>query len=292
MKTNSDEWIKSKSFKRNLSSDLINKLQKEPLYIDYLKADIFDHYVFPTIRINNIGFYYRGGLLFKYDKEGFHTHIKYAAAIEKENKNYLTEKELGNYKLATNFSKNYSRIKENCSVYSGVEATGVSDIYNRYSYVGRSSGIVVLDIEVSLKSLNKDNNQDRIDILLYNINERKLKFVEAKHYSNSEIWSKYEAKVIRQIKRYEEQIKIKKAEIISEYNQYIGIINNLFGGELPLIEDVAQNVVLLIFGFDNDQKNGRLKTLITKNSRFKDMLTFPIGNVDQIKLNNLWKKTR
>ena len=57
MKTNSDEWIKSKSFKRNLSSDLINKLQKEPLYIDYLKADIFDHYVFPTIRINNIGFY-------------------------------------------------------------------------------------------------------------------------------------------------------------------------------------------------------------------------------------------
>lgn len=145
------------SFKRNLSSQLIAKLQAEPFY-QVLQPEIQNQLIFPGIRNNMIDFYYKGGRLFKYDNDGFHTHIKYAAVIERNSRDYLTERELGNYQLATDFSKNYSRIKENCSIYSGVESNGVSEIYHRHSYVGRDKGIVILDIEVSLKSIDPDNN--------------------------------------------------------------------------------------------------------------------------------------
>lgn len=276
------------SFKRALSNQLIAKLQAEPFY-QILHPEILNQIIFPGIRNNLIDFYYKGGRLFKYDNKGFQTHIKYAAVIEKDADDYLTESELGNHKLATDFSKNYQRIKENCSNYSGIEANGVSEIYHRHSYVGREKGIVVLDIEVSLKSIDPENKQDRIDILLYNAEEKRLKFVEAKHYSNSEIWSKTEAKVISQIKRYEAQIKSKKSEIIVEYNKYIDYANDMFSSKLPHADDIDEKVTLLVFGFDNDQKSGRLKTLVTKNPKYNDIVVYPIGNVKKINLDNLWK---
>jgi hypothetical protein len=278
----------STSLKRNLTTNLIDKLQAESFY-QTLKSEIQDQIIFPGIRNNLIDFYFKGGRLFKYDQSGFQTHIKYAAVIEKGHKDYLTEKELGNHKLGINFIDNFQRIKENCSIYAGIEANGVSEIYHRHSYVGREKGIVVLDIEVSLKSIGPDSKQDRIDILLFNADERKLKFVEAKHYSNSEIWSDSEAKVISQIKRYEAQIQAKKNEILAEYNKYIDFANNMFSGNLPHAEAIEEKVTLLVFGFDNDQKNGRLKTLVTQNEKFKDIVVYSIGNVNKITLENLWK---
>lgn len=276
------------AFKRTLSSQLIAKLQAEPFY-QILYPDILNQEIFPGIRNNLIDFYYKGGRLFKYDNQGFQTHIKYAAVIEKDKKDYLTENELGNHKLATDFSKNYTRIKENCANYAGLEANGVSEVSSKHSYVGREKGIVVLDIEVSLKSIDPEKKQDRIDILLYNADEKKLKFVEAKHYSNPEIWSNNVAKVISQIEKYELQIKTKSNEIIAEYNKYIDFVNQIFNCKLPHADDLDEKVTLLIFGFDSNQRSGRLKSYITGNPILKDIVLYPIGNVNNIMINNLWK---
>lgn len=116
-----------------------------------------------------------------------------------------------------------------------------------------------------------------------------MKFVEVKHYSNAEIWSKKDAKVINQIKRYEAQIQSKKIEIIAEYNKYIDIANSMFSGNLPQAVDIEGKVTLLIFGFDNDQKKGRLKKWITDNSKFNDIRVYKKGDVKDIKLSQLWK---
>ncbi len=83
-------------------------------------------------------FYHNGGKLFSFDSNGFKTHIKYAAVITGSDEDYLTEKELANCKLVTDFQSNYSRIKENCANYSGNEAKGVSEIYQRNSYLSDS----------------------------------------------------------------------------------------------------------------------------------------------------------
>lgn len=276
------------TFKRRISNVLINRLLNEQLYNKALKNDIYNKLVFPAIRNNRIDFYHKGGKLFQYDNNGFKTHIKYAAVIEKRKRDYLTEKELHQFKLASNFLDNYKRIKENCSNYSGIEAIGVSTIYHRFPYIDKDSEIVVLDIEPSFHSLNTDKKQDRFDLLIYNTREKKLQFIEAKHYSNSEIWSKQKAEVIRQIEKYEKQINRKKSNILAEYINYIDIVNNLFGTKLPEPLDIDDKVTLLIFGFDNDQKKGRLKTFVTKNPYFEGVKNYNIGNVDKIVIEHLW----
>lgn len=275
--------------KRILDNTITKSLLGSDLWTDKIKNDCLNQNVFFTIRDNRIDLYHKGGKLFGFDSNGYKTHIKFAAVISKDKNNYLTEKELSNpkYLFATDFKKNYKRIKENCKHYSGLEALGVSELYHKYSYLSNSE-IIVLDIEVSFQSLNKDKKQDRIDILLYDKKNKILQFVEAKHYTNPEIWSSKTPKVIKQIKRYESQIKDKQ-NIIREYSNYIKIINNIFNINLQSPKDINDKVTLLIFGFDSDQKQGKLKTLIKNNSEYSGIKLYSKGDIKSIVIENIWK---
>ena len=275
------------SFERKLEKPAIANLTSSSLWMSHLESDCKNQNIFLAVRNNSIGIYHKGGKLFSFEKNEFKTHIKYASVIDNSEIAYLTENELSKNKLITDFKNNYSRIKENCGLYSGIEALGVSEIYHKYSYLSRNN-IVVLDIEISFEALEKTNGekQDRIDILLYDLNTRTLKFVEAKHYSNPEIWSNGTPKVIGQIKKYETQIKTNKTEIIAAYKNYMEAINSVFDLELPLPEKVEEKVALLIFGFDNDQKKGRLQKLILSNPVFKGFQVY--CKQDKINPSSLW----
>jgi hypothetical protein len=272
--------------KRNLEETLVIKLQNSDLWNNQIKQDCLKQEVFCAIRNNEIDFYYKGGRLFNFDINGFKTHIKYAAVIEPNGKDYLTQDELKQLKLATDFESNYKRIKENCSKYSGAEALGVSEIYHRNSYLSNNN-VVVLDIEVSFESFT-EGTQDRIDILFYNTETATLQFVEAKRYSNTEIRSETEPKVISQIKKYENQIKARKNEILIEITNYIKILNSIFKINLPEPKEIDPKVTLLIFGFDNDQKQGRLKKLIVENPFFKGIKSYRKGKISDVVTQNLW----
>ena len=98
--------------------------------------------------------------------------------------------------------------------------------------MNNDEGVVVLDIEVNFKNEN-DNSKiqnEQIDILLYSLSDRSLKFVEAKEFSNKELWSEENTKpkVVDQINRYNIQIDNRNKEILEEYKEYIGIVNKLF----------------------------------------------------------------
>lgn len=280
--------------KRGLEKTIDNNLRKSNLWTHEIKKDCEAQNIFLAIRNNQVDLYHKGGRLFCFDRNGFKTNLKYASVISASGKDYLTESELDGYKLASNFGTNYSRIKENCSNYSGIEASGVSDLYHKHSYLS-DSNVVVLDIEVSFESFSECNThsecntQDRIDILLYKKDTQTLQFVEAKHYSNREIWSKTTPEVISQIKRYESQIAKRKTEILSEYSEYVRTLNRIFNITLSEPTDIEDKVTLLIFGFDNDQKNGRLKKLITENPVYSGIKNYSIGNIKQVVTENLWK---
>ena len=275
------------SFDRKLEKSLIDKLKNSDFWQNYLKEDCKRQNLFLAVRNNTIGLYHKGGKLFGFDINEFKTHIKYASVIDNADTDYLTEKELSTKKLISDFKRDYARIKENCKLYSGIEAQGVSEIYHKYSYLSNEN-IVVLDIEVSFETLDKtsDKKQDRIDILLYDKKRNTLKFVEAKHYSNKEIWSKTTPKVIGQIEKYEKQIRKNKDKIITAYANYIEAINTVFDRKLPLPQKVEDKVSLLIFGFDDDQKKGRLQKLILKNSAFKGVQLYCKQN--KINPRHLW----
>ena len=275
------------SFERKLEKEVIDKFIKSNLWTNCLKDDCEKQNLFLAIRNNNISIYHKGGRLFGFEKSEFKTHLKYASVIDNSDKDYLTEMELSKKILISDFKKNYPRIKENCKLYSGIEAVGVSEIYHKYSYHSNDR-IVVLDIEISFEVSEKSSGraQDRIDILLYDLDHKTLKFVEAKHYSNKEIWSKTSPKVIEQIKKYETQIKRNKKEIIVAYKNYVNAINDIFELKLPTPEKVEDKVTLLIFGFDDDQKKGRLQKLILKNSVFKGVHLY--CKQDKINPISLW----
>ncbi|MDL1985893.1 MAG: type I restriction enzyme HsdR N-terminal domain-containing protein [Deltaproteobacteria bacterium] len=274
--------------KRGLKETIENNLRTSNFWTHYIDNDCKDQNVFLAIRNNQIDFYHKGGRLFCFDRNGFKTHLKYASVITANGRDYLTESELSGYRLASDFETNYQRIKENCSNYSGIEASGVSDLYHKHSYLS-SSNVVVLDIEVSFESLDEQKKQDRIDILLYNKDSQTLQFVEAKHYSNKEIWSKTTPEVISQIERYESQIAERKSEILTEYSEYTRTLNRILNISLPEPTDIEDKVTLLIFGFDNDQKNGRLKKLITGKTEYSGVKNYSIGNIKQVVIENLWK---
>ena len=280
-------------FKRTMNEELKKKLIKEPLYKQLL-PDIKDGEVFPAIRNGVIDFYHKGGRLFSYDKDGFKTHIKYASVYQEHPEAYITESMLGKLKQIQNFTDGYKRIKENCSLYSGVEAQGVSKIYENYSFARSksiNSSVVVLDIEVSFEAIEEDRLQDRIDVLLFEKEKKRLIFCEAKHFSNSEIWSEKteNIKVLKQIGRYNGQIKDKEDQIIEAYNNYTKIVKDLFQTALPEPEKICPIVPLVIFGFDRDQLKGRFKELF-KEKIGSSITYYPIGNVSAIKLENLIKQ--
>ena len=58
--------------------------------------------------------------------------------------------------------------------------------------------------------------------------------------------------------------------------------------KLPSPEKVEDKVALLIFGFDNDQKNGRLQKLILSNTVFKGFQVY--WKQDKINPSSLWCK--
>jgi hypothetical protein len=290
-------------FIRKIDESIMEALQSHTLYSKKLISDIKDGIVFPAIRDNRIDFYHKGGRLFSFGNgKQFQTHKKYASVIlyyegdaDANGNIYENQMQKTEVRAMRNFLEGYQRIKENCSQYSGVEAQGVSQIYGKFSYANEDcqSQVVVLDIEVSFKSQDNDYiTQDRIDLLLFNKKTKTLRFYEAKHFSNNDIWSKEETppKVTRQIDTYKKQLSSRKDHIKNVYSGYIDTVNRLFRINMPSPAVVDDNIGLIIFGFDDDQKKGRLKRLFLDDKSFK-LLTYPIGDISQVKLINLWNGT-
>ena len=280
--------------KRNLEKLTKGNLVNNDLWKNKLKQDCLDKNVFLAIRDDNVGFYHEGGKLFGLDSKGFKTHFKFASVIDPNNEkdSYLTKTDLSELKLISDFEKGYSQIKENCSNYSGVEAKGVSKLYSESSYLS-GKNVVVLDIEVSFATDDDEKTQDRIDIVLLNTKNKKLLFVEAKHFSNGEIWSTSTPKVIKQLDKYKKQIIRREKEILEEYSKYVDIINELFVPSQLLPKPTSiddKKVVLLIFGFDKNQKEGRLKELIKENPAYKGVNCYFKGNIEKTDLEKtIWK---
>jgi len=290
------------AFTRGFDAAAINHFKETSLFLEKLLPDFTAQNVFLAIRDGQtFDIYHKGGKLFSYHN-GFSTHIKYASILTYKDdyipESVLTNPEQRNTLLVTDFNNGYKRIKENCALHSGPEAAGVSNIYSKYSYLSNSP-IVVLDIEVSFEVLpGTEGIQDRIDILLFNKETRQLKFVEAKEFSNKEIWSQRGTRpqvITDQLPRYEAQIINKEADIVSAYTNAVNSINNIFNIQLPTPLTVVHDPTLLIFGFDANQRDGRLNDIfLTDGSRRKENGTdqrFPcycIGDIKRLEIQNLW----
>lgn len=274
---------------RTVSTELVNELVSHPLYQNHIAKDMKKGEIFPSIRNEQVIFYYKGGRLFSFEKNTqkgnggdyiFKTHIKYASILKGNyNSPYVSQEDLKSIRHIRDFSKNYTQIKKNCSLYAGVEAKGVSEISKRFSFANsnNSSDYIVLDIECPFQKIDleeePDKNWRRIDILFLNKRTGKLTYCEAKDFSNPEIWNpRNNPSVISQVKAYEDIIRLNEKKILKDYSQYVKSIQNVFninmlnGMTLSLSNNLKGEslVFLLIFGFNREeQKSSKFKSLIT-----------------------------
>lgn len=300
---------KLREFKRYLEDEsLIDKLKQEPLFKDKLLKDIKEGKVLPAIRDKNkIDFYFYKRLLFQYDGE-FSTHPKFAYIPKNYGKKYITHGEkLGE---VADFNDGYEYIKERAKLYASIEDIGVYNICKNGSFI-LNDDYIVLDVEVAFEKTieeepkgtieqieeadfqnkKRKNEQNRIDILLYNIKDRELLFVEAKHFTNKEIWSNNVPEVVEQVKRYNKEIEQRHPQILQVYKEYVNNINKIFKNELkkqlPIPEKIYKHCGLIIFGFDGDQRDGKL--IATKEKiESENIKVYTIGNESKINVKNLY----
>lgn len=289
------------AFERRFSD--IQNLKAEPLFRKCLLPDILQggskRGVFPAVRKDRMDFYHRGGKLFSYEGHtGFTTHHKYASVIRSKTPNqYVTETGL---QVVESFSEGYERIKENCSLYSGVEAIGVSRVYGNFSCAkrNRSHDVVVLDIEISLRrsgepqklepSEEPRTRSDRIDLLLFDTKSGILRFFEAKDFSNKEIRATpgREPKIVKQMNRYERQLSEVRVreEMLAGYTAQADVINKLFRPEMPLPapRDIDPTPRLLLFGFDRVQLTGKLQAEVARLEQEHGLCVYAIGDIKKV----------
>ena len=296
-----DTW----QFRREIDKKIIDALRDSDLFKNHLKKDIKKGEIFPAIRINSIDFYYCGGRLFSFDKDGFKTHVKYASVYD-YNQNYVNENNLKNMKPIEGFSESYDRIKENCKKYTSVEPYGVSKLYKFSPFISKQNKVVLLDIEISFKTpkekeevgfqdpqkntKKRKRKMDRVDILLYNTQDKSLHFVEAKHFSNGELWSKTKPEVIEQVEDYNKQLHDKKDKILEVYGNYINLLKELFKDlNLDCPINLIPKTGLYIFGYDGDQQKSAEE--LKHKMKQEKIPAYTIGNPKDIKIDKLWKET-
>jgi hypothetical protein len=276
-------------FQRFIDQRVIDALSASDLFREKLMPDILTGVVFPAVRVGYVDFYYKGGRLFEFKRE-FATHKKYTSVI-KSDKDYISESDFPQkIQMIEDFADGYKQIKKNCSLYAGDESIGVSSVYHKHPFTMKDADIVVLDIEVSFKSQSENKKQERIDILLFNKKTRQLRFYEAKHFSNSEIWSNAgkRPKVVSQINKYEAQISGERDRILEQYSKYAEVMNRLFECDIPEPKEIDEKVTLLVFGFDRDQLRGRLKKLLLDDSSLEGMPYYFIGDISKVQIENMW----
>lgn len=298
------------TFKRNLPG--IDELKEKPLFRDYLLPDIEKGLVFPAIRGGYICFYHKGSRLFKYQSGKFSTHVKFGfVPAQGDGNGEFMEGYLGKTPPIASFCGGYDTIKARAAdhaKYAKPEAKGVSDLH-RFSPFNKTRTeadcrYVLLDTEIAFnpKDIKTDaddaddpgqkHKQDRLDLVLYDTQDRRLLFCEAKHFSNGEFWN---GEVEQQIARYNKQLQNKWEAILKQYGNYVDDMNALFGTDLPRPTGIQKECGLFLFGFNEEQK--KRKDAFEKDEAgayLGGIPYYPIGNPGgkKFRIATLWKNVK
>ena len=225
-------------FIRSFDKKQIYALQSEQNKSIYnlLISDIKDGKVFPSVRKNQIYFYYEGGCLYKFANGKFtrdKAYEKYSCSTEDS-----TRYETAKIQVENRFSKGEKNDKER----------RLLNALYRYTYGGEKPyDTVVLDIEVNLNSTFV--GRKKCDLVLYNTQSSEIMFVEGKIFSDRRVSVRigFIPEVISQVNTYSAAIAEQQQAILTQYANHIEIINNLFGMNYSAPKKLIQPAKLLVY---------------------------------------------
>lgn len=257
-------------FERSLDPDFVKALNKS----DWWRKIVDNKNFFIGIRKNYLNVYHCGNSLIKleHNKKGLvgKTHYKYLVK-NRENDAYfdfhdgsLTPDYRDKYPLSESLSKDLPSMIKMAKRYGDEEKSGLHAILMKNKNI--------IDVEVAFrKESTKPDGRDgaeRIDFAAFQKtgNKVELVFFEAKHFSNKELRleEKNIPKVVNQIRRYEEQLKKHKTQIVSSYQRVVDNLLHMTGYDenkkaiLRKCKKFSVNFLpkLVIFGYNQDQSEG------------------------------------
>jgi len=250
-------------FSKAIDMRIIEKLRGEPLFqswldeetlADCLLEDMLKGEVFAAIRDGYVEFYCHGQPLYLYWGGVFYAVSQCVFMPQGDKHGYVTETELAGMKHHVRFQDAWEQTKMLC--YCWAVNAGVCALY-KYSFAAYPcERYFVLDVEIFLgMSLS---TCEKIDLLLMDAHTGKLLFCETMNYADTQ-----EVKRIAgQLERYRDRIAEQRDAIIEQYGEYTQTMAALTGIEIPAPTGVCDDCGLLIYGFDEDQKNGRLRKVM------------------------------
>ena len=264
------------NFSRSLDDAFVDALNAEYEKGGWWHRFVHDSEVFVAIRNNSVNAYYRGCSLLKLDWTGGAivgwVHYKYLLRplisrpyVKISNGVAVLPDDPGDW-----FFRGVDALgdlKKAAQPYAGDEKTGVHDIL--------IANHNVLDVEIAFGSAESDPSSPRVDLAaLRELNDRtQLVLFEAKHFDNQDLRATGDAepKVVEQIGTYSRRLALDEEQIVSAYRRVCSNLLSLKGmserhplrhGMLERIAEGSRTLavdpepVLIVFGFDADQRDG------------------------------------
>ena len=269
------------TFNRGLDCEFIDALNREYKEGGWWRRLVDDPELFIAIRENYLNVYYRGCGLAKLNwKSGQivgEIHYKYLLRPSGP-KEYVSIRN-GNITLNGQESlfvvslNDIADIKKAAEPYAGQEKNGV------HSILAANPNVIDVEIAFGISGASEDDSSaPRIDFAaIQPLSDRegmKLTFFEAKHFSNKSALRASDSKdpkVVGQISNYRHIIRERADDIARGYRQVCCDLPNLIGmmkqypGHETMLKSIAngstdlivdETPILVVFGFDNDQKGG------------------------------------
>ncbi|MYB37233.1 MAG: hypothetical protein F4Y26_07590 [Gammaproteobacteria bacterium] len=289
-------------FKRGLKDDFVSKLNE--LYGEgtWWKEMVNDADTFVAIRDNYVNVYYRGASLARVEPsaDGVKAHVHYKYLLDpapwRDDEYVRVDKEgeidwgrLGQKSFPAD-SIDVRALKAVAGNYAGEEKTGVHKI----AVIPDNA---VVDVEIAISDGSRARRVD-IAALVYAGDVVEVRFFEAKAFSNSELRAKGIPDVVEQIEAYGKLLNENRDEVVRSYRTVCDNLANLKGlylsgprqalinavvhAEKPLVLD--EEPWLVVFGFDDDQRRGRLERELKKLGEVHKLKAVARGDAKNVRL--------
>ena len=208
---------------------------------------------------------------------------------------------------ACSFSSVLPEILDNMEKERDAEAYQASRFYQFSPLSSTAShNILLLDIEASFSSEKRGENKkdiDRIDLVFYHTEKKRLMFVEVKRL-NDERWRRKKQQdeeeqqdkkdnaavdteeVIKQMKKYRAWIEDPDNNIKEQYNNVISYYNYIANKKIPSIGDEKPLLGLLLVEFSRDKYDSDRKKCIYEAFKKEGFGVSSIGDTDSISKND------
>lgn len=271
------------NFKRGIANpDFIAALNKEYNAGGWWRQIVDDKELFIAIRNEYINVYYKGNSLLKLSFNGqlvAETHYKYLVRPDANPCLVKTSSGMGFTHDANQFAirnlDEINSIKKASAAYSGIEKESIQKI------IQSNDNIIDLEIALTNEALKDEMEPDegkkrstakRIDFAALQKKDDfyEVVFFEAKHFSNKELRAKGndDPSVINQISLYEKLLNTFKEDIIQSYSKVCRNLREIlpYSQSTQAIINISEDSPLkinlkprlVIFGFDEDQKQGKV----------------------------------